>query len=162
MFAFCLPQNKFVCCLTNFYPAVYLQPTKPLPRFNSHDIPQSMYINMIYILIKYIYTYRFIFVIRIYKDIHTIYIYIYIVYILCIYIYIIYILIFQTFAWIPTFGQVLLPIITSPSFHVHGDVVHTALIRLADVLQVRWMRRGEPRWVYYLVGARKTYGYSFG
>lgn len=31
--------------------------------------------------------------------------------------------------------QVLLPIITSPSFHVHGDVVHTALIRLADVLQ---------------------------
>ena len=46
--------------------------------------------------------------------------------------------IYQTLAWTPIFRQVLLPIITSPSFHVHGDVVHTALIRLADVLQVRW------------------------
>ena len=29
----------------------------------------------------------------------------------------------------------LIPIITSPSFHVHGEVVHCAMIRLADVMQ---------------------------
>ena len=31
--------------------------------------------------------------------------------------------------------QVLLPIVTSPAFDVHGPVVHAVLMRLADVLQ---------------------------
>eukprot|EP00439_Symbiodinium_sp_Y106_P026347 s6397_g3.t1 len=38
--------------------------------------------------------------------------------------------------------QVLLPIVTSPAFDVHGPVVHAALMRLADVLQ------GKPDYMH--------------
>ena len=58
----------------------------------------------------------------------------------------------------------LLPIITSPSFHVHGDVVHAALIRLADVLQVPFPYHPCDWYIYLhlvdyygkLVGTKKT------
>ena len=36
-------------------------------------------------------------------------------------------------------GQVLLPIVTSPAFDVHGPVVHAALMRLADVIQASFV-----------------------